>query len=163
MKNIIFILMLISNILICPTRSRGRVRVPKWWHEVLQACVKYSLPFDKISATVMAESHGKKHCREWRRGRIISYGRMQVSLETIDEYRKANGTKHAIDPYDYSVEVACWQIARYQRWLGGDIGKSLSAHNLGYEGYLKYRRSSGRKYYSRYINLVNKYLRRKIK
>jgi hypothetical protein len=124
-----------------------------WYRARLRVeCIEYDLPYPAMRRTMWLESRELPNDMEWskRRHRFISFGLLQMSLETAKEYRKSKGIilagvdpkKWLLDP-ENNISVACWWFARNRDRFKGDWKLTIMAQNLGPDGALKMYRENG--------------------
>jgi len=124
-----------------------------WYRARLRVeCFEYNLPYPAMRRTMWLESREIADDKEWSksRHRFISFGLLQMSLETAELYRQDKGIvlagvnpeKWLLDP-ENNIEVACWWFNLNRNRFNGDWKLVVMAQNLGYDGAIEFYREKG--------------------
>lgn len=116
--------------------------------EIADACRRYGLDIDLVSAVVMQESSGRTNAYRYEPGvwewfktnpkaaglnkyrAAASYGLMQILYATATDYGFSTDPEYLFLPKT-GLDLGCRHLAELLRWAKGDMAKALAAYNGG--------------------------------
>jgi hypothetical protein len=142
---------------------------------LVECCLEFNLNVEIMRAIKIAESQKNPNAHEFKKDEngkyifdengqriVISRGYYGICRGTVEDYHNFQNLvlpkdlrAAAYNPY-LNTRMACWAIRRYLNYFNGDYKAAASSHNMGLEGFKKYRRKTGNLYRWQYIYWVRK-------